>query len=195
MTPEDPPIRASDAEREQVTELLKTGAAEGRLTLEELAQRTGAAYEATTRGELEQLKADLPAAAPARLPAERKPRRWFLGIMGGDEISGPLELSGEPTIVNIMGGTDLDLSQARIEGGQLTLTVVSIMGGSTVRVPQGVRVERSGFSLMGGDEVESGETAPPADAPVVRVRSFNLMGGSSFKHGPSRRSRRHSLHH
>lgn len=191
MTPEDPPIRASDAEREQATELLKTSAAEGRLTLGELAERTEAAYGATTRAELERLGADLP--APRREP-ERKPRRWFLGILGGDKISGPLELAGEPTIVNIMGGTDLDLSQARIERGQLTLTVVSIMGGSTVRVPQGVRVERTGFSLMGGDEVESGESAfSPADAPVVRVRSFNLMGGSNFRQGPSRRRARAQL--
>jgi Domain of unknown function (DUF1707)/Cell wall-active antibiotics response 4TMS YvqF len=179
-------VRASDAEREAVTERLRDAAAEGRVTLEELADRTEAAFGASTRAELDQLVSDLPAARPAREP-ERAPRRWFFGIMGGDTLRGPMRLAGTCTIVNLMGGTDLDLSQARIEDGELTLRIVSIMGGSTIHVPHGVNVERTGFSLMGGDDVATGEEPfPPPDAPVVRVRAFNLMGGNDIKRGAPR---------
>ena len=44
-----PAVRASDAERDQAAEILRTAYAEGRLTRAELDQRTGAAYAAKTR--------------------------------------------------------------------------------------------------------------------------------------------------
>jgi hypothetical protein len=55
-----PGVRASDAERERTTELLRDAAAEGRLSFEELADRIDSAARAVTRGELERLTADLP---------------------------------------------------------------------------------------------------------------------------------------
>jgi len=93
-------MRASDDERDRVVEVLKEQTAQGRLTLEELEERTGAAYAARTRLELHQLTEDLPAAGvlgrgergpiardqrpPDRMPAWRivlacccgVPRRW-----------------------------------------------------------------------------------------------------------------------
>ena len=183
-------MRASDAEREGVNERLRDAAAEGRLTLEELADRSEAAYGATNRAELEQLTADLPepARTAAPTPVERTARRWFLGITGGDTVRGPTRLAGRSTIVNLMGGVDLDLSQATLEDGALTLRIVSIMGGSTIRVPHGVHVDRSGLSIMGGDRVTVGDVPAP-DAPVVRIRVFNLMAGNTIEQGPPRPAR------
>jgi hypothetical protein len=56
-------MRASDGERERVVEILKEQTAQGRLTLEELEERTGAAYAAKTRLQLQRLTEDLPAVA------------------------------------------------------------------------------------------------------------------------------------
>jgi uncharacterized protein DUF1707 len=67
--PEPLHLRASDAEREHVVELLRAHAAEGRLSADELEERLGAAYAAATRAELKPLLADLPARAPAPAPA------------------------------------------------------------------------------------------------------------------------------
>jgi hypothetical protein len=61
-------VRASDAEREQSVALLQRSFADGRLTLDELKERVGAAYAARTRAELSGLTADLPAAEPPRRP-------------------------------------------------------------------------------------------------------------------------------
>src|SRR5262245_46682395 len=52
--------RASDAERERAADALRRHHADGRLSTEELEERTGRAYAATTLGELDQLFADLP---------------------------------------------------------------------------------------------------------------------------------------
>jgi Domain of unknown function (DUF1707) len=59
-------VRASDAERERVAQLLQAAAAEGRLTPEEAGERLATASAATYREELLQLTADLPAATRAR---------------------------------------------------------------------------------------------------------------------------------
>jgi hypothetical protein len=74
-------IRASDTERERVAGRLRDAAVEGRLTVDELDERTARAYAAVTRGELAALLEDLPAPRP-RAPV-REPRReklpWFPG--------------------------------------------------------------------------------------------------------------------
>lgn len=74
-------LRASDADREQVTGRLRRAATEGRLDADELEDRLGAALAARTYGELDALLADLPAAGVTRFsaspdssPAKRRPR-------------------------------------------------------------------------------------------------------------------------
>jgi hypothetical protein len=53
-------MRASDRERDRIVEILKEQTVQGRLSLEEFEQRTGAAYAARTRLQLQQLTEDLP---------------------------------------------------------------------------------------------------------------------------------------
>jgi hypothetical protein len=56
----NPSIRASDADRERVVELLRQHNVEGRLTSEEFDERMSAAYAAKTVGALAELTTDLP---------------------------------------------------------------------------------------------------------------------------------------
>jgi Domain of unknown function (DUF1707) len=65
-------LRVSDGERDRVVELLKEHTTQGRLNLMELEERTGAAYAAKTRRQLQQLTQDLPAAADFE-PHQREP--------------------------------------------------------------------------------------------------------------------------
>jgi hypothetical protein len=69
VVPSPPDLRASDAEREDVVAHLREQAAEGRLTVDELDERSERAYAARTVGELAELVADLPPPARARPPA------------------------------------------------------------------------------------------------------------------------------
>ncbi len=74
-------VRASDAERERIAQLLQAAAAEGRLSPEEAGERLATASAATYREELQRLVADLPA---TRDLDEREPMRrpqvaaWWL---------------------------------------------------------------------------------------------------------------------
>jgi Domain of unknown function (DUF1707) len=66
-------LRASDADRDAVTERLREAAGEGRLEPDELEERVDRALRARTYGELARLVADLPGPpnTPWRTPARR----------------------------------------------------------------------------------------------------------------------------
>src|SRR5215467_8714338 len=53
-------MRASDADRQELVDRLATSPEEGRLKMDEYAERMGLAYEAVTYGDLAALSADLP---------------------------------------------------------------------------------------------------------------------------------------
>ena len=72
--PGDPRIRASDADRDRATALLREHHAAGRLTAEEFNERMDAALNATTLGEIDDLLTDLPVIDLYRLPHESMQR-------------------------------------------------------------------------------------------------------------------------
>jgi hypothetical protein len=179
-------LRASDAERERTVEALRAAAGEGRLTLEELAERAGDALVARTRGELEPLTADLPAPVASAEPG-REGTRWTVSVMSGNDRKGRWRIAARSTVVNVMGGSDLDLRDALIDSAEIVITVYSVMGGSDIIVPEGVDVQLGGFALMGGNDLEIGGPPPQPGAPVVRIRAFSLMGGTDVKTRPRER--------
>jgi hypothetical protein len=186
---ETPDLRASDADREHVAEVLRHAAGEGRLTVDELDERIDRAFTARTQGELAELTTDLPAAthaaaAPA-LPV--KPgeggRRWLVSIMSGHDRRGHWRLGERLTNVNIMGGSDLDLNDAELSARETTIRVISIMGGADIRVPEGLDVRVSEFAFMGGNDVKLGSERPAPGGPVLHLKLFSLMGGTDVKRG------------
>ena len=155
---------------------LRTAAGEGRLTLDELAGRLERALSAVTRAALEPLTTDLPE-QPA--PSAPQARRWIIGIMGGGDHEGRWRIGSRCTVVNLMGGADLDLTDAIVEGSETEIRVFSLMGGSDIVVPDGVHVELSGFAFMGANDLRLDDgPLPPPGAPVVRVRAYSVMGGT-----------------
>ena len=173
-------VRASDAEREAVVERLRVATAEGRLTLGELAERTGAAYTATTRGELVRVTADLPAvpsspAVPAR-PATRADREWVVAVMGDSKRQGRWRVERPLTAVAVMGDVVLDLRGAEVPPGEVDLTAVAVMGDVKVYDPDGVDVELTGIAVMGDKQVRVREAPAGQRSPKVVVKATVVMG-------------------
>jgi hypothetical protein len=179
--PEDS-LRVSDAERDATIRVLGEHAAVGRLTLDELEQRAGQALAAKTRGDLAALTTDLPTGAqPAPTQARvRKPVRWMVAIMSGSHRRGRFRAVGSINAVAIMGGDEIDLREAEIEGGELTLNLVAVMGGANIYIPDTVELDVGGLSLMGGNTEIGVERPPRRGAPVIRLRTWNLMGGATI---------------
>jgi hypothetical protein len=191
-----PALRASDADRERVAAVLRDAAGDGQLDLDELDERLHAAYAARTHDELAPLTADLQ--APGGMPAPRlgsrevgfsvKPgeggARWLVSFMGGVTRKGRWRLSPDAVAINVMGGSDLDLNEVELAAERVELTVISLMGGSSIRVPKGLKVEVSEFALMGGNDVDIDDETPPAAGPVLQLRLLSIMGGTDVKRGP-----------
>ncbi len=185
-------IRASDAERDATLERLSAAAGDGRLTLEEFSQRMDRATTAKTRAELDRLVTDLPedAGAAGTAVAERGPDKpsWHISPIGGFSVSGPWRMARQVIVVSLIGGAQLDLSQAQLAAKEVTLTKVSLVGGVTVNVPPAIRVDASGFSLIGGTSVNAGPEPGPG-APTVHIRAFSLVGGTRiYRGGPAGQS-------
>jgi hypothetical protein len=182
VTQPDDSLRVSDAERDAVLRTLGDHAAVGRLTLDELEDRSGRALTAKTRGELATLTGDLPqeAGAPSLVPSRRKPVRWMVAIMSGSRRRGRFRAAGSINSVAIMGGNEIDLREAEIEGGELTVNLIAFMGGAEVYVPDSVELDVGGFSFMGGHEEVGPERLPRPGAPLIRIRVYNVMAGASI---------------
>jgi hypothetical protein len=166
--------RASDEEREQAISRLRDASAEGRLTLEELADRAALAYRAQSQAELARLTEDLPATPPPA--SRRKPVRWG-GVMIGDvRRTGRWRIRDRTHVVMGIGDCHLDLRTAELDGDEVTITISQIIGDTTVVVPRHVDVELSGFFLIGDKSLRGSEEDLPPAAPRVHVRAFGLIG-------------------
>lgn len=201
-----PDLRASDAEREQAADVLRVAASEGRLNVDELEDRLGSVYNVRTRTELDRLIADVnpdrlghghAIAAPGTrggLTVKEGPGgdRWVISIMSGHERGGRWRIGPRCTVLNFMGGSDIDLNDAELAGPVVQLNVYSIMGGAEVRVPHGVEVQVTNFALMGGNGVKLGDEVTPAGGPIIRIRLVSIMGGTGVLRGrkPRRGERR-----
>jgi hypothetical protein len=172
-----PAVRASDAEREQTVAQLRDAAAEGRLTLDEFSQRVEAAYAGKTHVELESLTADLPATTPAVPASRRRPRSFTISIFGGIDRKGRWRVARRHWVVSMFGGSDLDLREASLEGGEATISILDVFGGTDLYVPDGIEVDFNGFGLFGADE-HGGDLTTRPGAPLLRVRAFSLFGGT-----------------
>jgi len=82
--------------------------------------------------------------------------------------------------IGILGGVDVELSQAELAAPEVTISKVSIIGGVSARVPQGMRVEVSNFAIIGGRNSNLGGPLAP-NAPVLHIRSFSIIGGVNVR--------------
>ncbi len=199
-----PELRASDADRERTAEVLRRAAGEGRLTIEELDERLDVVYETRTQRELDKLIADVVVRDdPAR--ANRMPVRagegsnWVVSVMSGHDRKGRWRVGRHLKVISIMGGSSIDLNDAELTSDVTEITVFSLMGGSDVRVPDGLNVEISDFAFMGGNDAKIGEYMPDPGGPLVKIRMISIMGGSDVQRGrklsrAERKALRHSAH-
>jgi class 3 adenylate cyclase len=174
-----PTERVADADRDRTVLLLREHVVEGRLTLDDFSERTGRALQATTRGDLDAVMADLPearAGLPEPSAGARTGRRWHVAVMSGHSTKGRWRISGKTSAVAVMGGCDLDLRRAEIDGPEVEITAVAFWGGIKVIVPEGFDVELRGFSFMGGRSLRLRDVPIVRGSPRIVIRGFAVMG-------------------
>ena len=79
----------------------------------------------------------------------------------------------------LMGGVELDLRSAKLEGGRAIVDVFAMWGGIDIFVPPGWEVLNEGIAIMGA--IEDTTKPAPAVGQTLVVRGFVMMGGVEIK--------------
>ncbi|MFC4586314.1 DUF1707 SHOCT-like domain-containing protein [Sphaerisporangium corydalis] len=172
-------LRASDVDREAVSERLRIAAGEGRISLEELDQRLERAYQSKTYAELDVLIADLP--TNGVLASTDEP--LVLKVRSGNaQQVGHWVVPRHITADCAWGNIKIDFTQATCAHSEVTLAATCGAGNILVIVPRGwsVRVEQVTTGM--GSVVNKVTDAPRPGLPVLRVSGHVGMGNIKFKH-------------
>ncbi|WP_041789637.1 DUF1707 SHOCT-like domain-containing protein [Microlunatus phosphovorus] len=212
-------LRASDADRDQVTAVLSTAYAEGRITREEHDERLDQVMRAKTFDDLVPITSDLvPLSAvpvqplatnPVPAPVEVSTTQFqidtsrdsgsdqLIAIFGGASRKGRWRMPKQSTAIALFGGIDLDLTEATFESTEIEITGFWCFGGMDIKAPAGIEVRDRTAGIFGGTDIK-GLGDPVPGAPVITIKGVSLFGGVSVA-GPipskrKRNRRRHELH-
>jgi predicted membrane protein len=83
-------------------------------------------------------------------------------------------------VVNIFGGSEIDLTNADFTG-EIKLEIVNIFGGTTLIVPPHWQIRSETAAVFGGIEDKRPQTAGVATDKVLILDGFVMMGGIDIK--------------
>lgn len=196
-------VRAADADRDGVLDVLAQAHANGRLDAEEIDDRQSRTLRTKYLSDLPDLIDDLPEgeALSRRFAAQLSPRgstqalerpasgavqptgatvpTTSTAILSGRTVEVPAG-TREFKLFALMGGDDVHLAEALGPDIEVTIESASIMGGSNIYVPPGVRVVDETVNVMGGNSIRR-KAAGDGSGGTVILKGFNLMGGHDVK--------------
>lgn len=179
-------LRASHEDRDQVVEVLRVAAGDGRLTAEELDERLEAALTARTHAELAVLTRDLPA-GPGLAPAAPK------DLVRIDLRSGHTKREGRWLVPRQMqvrvtsGHARLDFTQAVISERSLHIDAEVRSGSLTLLTKPGVVVDTDDVAVRSGHVKIRAPWGP--DVPVIlQVTVSGKVGSGHIVARPPRRT-------
>jgi hypothetical protein len=193
--------------REAVMDELASQYSIENLSMEEYDMRCGKAAKTQMRTELVSLVRDLPimrmpkdpAANAANVPARYENGRTevagrsyslntgtvkqndaYINVFFGSSRRGVWKPARTTSVINVFGGTDLDLSEAVLPPEGMTIHLICVFGGCDIKVPEGVNVDVKGFGVFGGFDRRTMECDDP-NAPTIVVDGIAVFGGCDVK--------------
>ncbi|GAY12753.1 DUF1707 domain-containing protein [Pseudonocardia sp. N23] len=170
IAPQD--LRVSHEEREHVTRLLAAHFSEGRLTVAEYDERTGAAASAVTRADLNRLLLDLPGAEGVRAREVLE-----LSTTAGDlKRDGAWTVPPKVMVRSRFGNANLDFRNARFTTPVVTVEADLLVGDLEIRLPKGATVDLDDAGTTVGNVVDKIGPSVERGMPHVVVRGGPWMG-------------------
>src|SRR5215472_12900784 len=182
-------LRASHADRDQVVELLRVAAGDGRLSPEELDDRLEGALTARTYAELAALTADLPATPGAAVAppgaVSATPKDLVRIHVRGSSVrrDGRWVVPKELDIKVRGGGVTLDFTEAVITQPLLRITAEVRGGGLSMITRPGIVVDAGDMSVHGGS-ITLPEPPGPGVPVHLRVEIAGSVHGAGITAGP-----------
>ncbi|MDG4859501.1 DUF1707 domain-containing protein [Streptomyces sp. T-3] len=181
-------LRASDADRDRIAEILHEALAEGRLTAEEHSDRIDAVLNAKTLAELDPLIEDLPAARAGQPSAAAHsyastppgqvpdlPDEKLVAVFSSSTRKGRWKVGRRTHAYAVFGNIEIDLTEALFEYQHIVIKAVSVFGNIEVRVPENISLRGSGSGVFGNFEVVTLQS-DDEQAPVVHLDGFSVLG-------------------
>ncbi|WP_431868718.1 DUF1707 SHOCT-like domain-containing protein [Nocardiopsis eucommiae] len=203
MAPNDKnQLRISDTERDQVAEILREAAGEGRLDLDELDERLGAVYAAKTYADIQPIVADLPAgaggfggSAPAgthrpggltpQVPSPVPSGGQTLYLTGqGDSVVRKKEWTVPQRVeVNArFGEVKLDFREARLTAPVTEVWLDVSWGSGDLIIPEGATAEVNLETSWFGSQRSDVDSIARHDAPHFVITGKNQGGSLKVRH-------------
>ena len=113
----------------------------------------------------------------------------MFSILGGTTRKGLWRPARNTQAVSVLGGIDLDYTEAEMPPGVTELNVFCLLGGVEIKVPPGINVEVHALPILGGVDNKSEQSGSSED-PVLRVRAITILGGVDIKTKKAKRKKR-----
>lgn len=197
MTDSQPQIRIGHAERDEAVEALRVAAGEGRLTLDELDGRIEDALRARTRGDLQEVLADLLPAGelravvnPSAATVQFRGAGWswqdpLAFVARWDDVvrAGPWEVPPFLEISPVAGSVKLNFVDARALHEVIDVQLIGGAGDAVLILPEGWGVDVSRVEKGNLGSVSNRVAARPTGrAPLVVVRGRVALGSLKIRH-------------
>lgn len=173
-------LRASDADRDRVAQILGEALADGRLTAEEHSERLAALYRAKTLGELQPLVADLGRSSTLseleELPGSATGSENIVAVFSSARRNGRWLVEPRTNTTTLFGDISLDLREAVLSQREVVIQCVLIFGSLKLTVPPGVRVVNQTTPIFGEVNVKKMDSTVSINAPTIRLQGTVIFG-------------------
>jgi hypothetical protein len=193
VTPQDRPL---DALREETVDQLIMNYGHGKLSRAAFERRLDEALDTKSHERLLELTKDLDLKADRQYTAQKKAElgirvdasaaarlddnEHMINILGGNTRKGAWDVPRTIRILNILGGAELDFTDARFTAETTYITVFCLFGGVNIRVRDGMRTISKAVCIFGGVDNRGGTTFDP-NAPLLVVEGVALFGGVDIR--------------
>ena len=177
-------LRASDAEREHVIDLLQRAVGQGMLDLPEFSERTDKVLAARTRSELNAVLLDLPDLVPDEPPVTDV--LVLRSMLSEVRRSGRWLVPARLLISSRLGATRLDFTDAVLTESRTTVQLAVTGGLIELRVPRRATVLTTEVRVTGGRVVDRRCPATTRVGEPVFVLGGRLLAGEVRIVRPSR---------
>jgi hypothetical protein len=193
VTPQDRPL---DALREETVDQLIMNYGHGHLSREAFERRLDEALDTKSHERLLELTRDLDLKADRAYTQQKKAElgiqvdtsaaarldetEHMINILGGNTRKGAWDVPHAIRVFNVLGGAELDFTDARFTAQTTYITVFCLFGGVNIRVRDGMRTVSKAVCIFGGVDNRGGTTTDP-NAPLLVIEGLALFGGVDIR--------------
>ena len=193
VTPQDRPL---DALREETVDQLIMNYGHGHLSREAFERRLDEALDTKSHERLLELTRDLELKADRTYTQQKKAELGIrvdtstaarldetenmINVLGGNTRKGAWDVPHAIRVFNVLGGAELDFTDARFTAETTYITVFCLFGGVDIRVRDGMRTVSKAVCIFGGVDNRGGTTTDP-NAPLLVIEGLALFGGVDIR--------------